>query len=292
MLALLTVIAGSLVYSSRTDLQIEGNFASQARAEAAADAGVYKAVFELSTPPAIDSMSWRGNGLTHPWQFADAMLEVTVFDESAKIDLNSAPEALLQGMFRSLGRSDEDAAALTDAIIDWRDADDLKRPHGAEKDDYAAAGRSYGPANAPFEAIEELRQVLGMDEQLFLQVEPLITVHSGQAGVNTLSAPRQVLLAIPGTTPEEVDAYIEQRSAALQQQLPVPPFALAQGFQSGIVGSVFGIQVKAELSDNTRFFREAVVRLGGGSSATVLAWRKPMVSFSNPAAGAPGIQTR
>ncbi len=281
MLALLSIIAGNLVFSTRTDLLVEGNFAAQAKAEAAADAGVYKAIYEMSQPPTVDIKPWRGDGVVHPWQFADCPLEITIVDESGRIDLNAASPALLQGLFRSLGRADADAEALADAIVDWRDADDLRSPHGAENEDYIAAGRSYGPANAPFEAVEELRQVLGIDEQLFLRAEPLLTVHSHHAGINTAVASRQVLLAIPDATPELVDTFIAQRNAALAEQAQPPLFPLAPELQSGGFGAIATILVRAELGDNMRFFREATVRLGGNSPPVILAWRKPMVPSAN-----------
>ena len=47
MLALLSVIAGSLVFSSRTEMLMAGNTAALAQAEASADAGVYMAIHEL-----------------------------------------------------------------------------------------------------------------------------------------------------------------------------------------------------------------------------------------------------
>ena len=184
MLALLSVIAGSLVFSSRTEVLMAGNLASLAQAEALADAGVYKAIHELARPQ-TDLQRWKGDGLTHLWNFQGAELRVTILDESAKVDLNAAPTVLLKGLFRALGVAESDADALADAVADWRDADDLRSLHGAEKADYAAAGRDYGPANAPFETIEELRQVLGMSDDLFRKLEPLVTVYSRQPGINT-----------------------------------------------------------------------------------------------------------
>ena len=284
MLALLATIAASLVFSTRTELAIAGNLVSSARAEAIADAGVYKAVHELIAVPPADPGRWQGDGRTHDWEFDGARLAIVITDESARIDINAAPEALLRGLFVAQGLAAADAEALADAIADWRDADDLRRLHGAEKDDYAAAGKPHGPANANFDAVEELRQVLGMNEDLYRRVEPLVTVHSGQAGINSAVAPRQVLLAIPGVTPAAVDAFLDQRRAALAQGLMPPLFPAAQAFHAGNINLVVGIQVEAVLGDNTRFFREAVARLtGDGKEAmTVLAWRAPMVPPAAP----------
>lgn len=279
-LALLSVIAGSLVFSSRTEMLMAGNLAALAQAEALADAGVNNAIHELVRPQ-TDLQRWKGDGLTHLWKFQGAELRVTIVDESAKVDLNAAPAVLLKGLFRALGVAEPDADSLADAVVDWRDADDLRSLHGAEKAEYAAAGRDYGPANAQFETIEELRQVMGVNDDLFRRLERLVTVYSRQPGINAGVAPREVLLALPGATAEQVDLFLEQRRSLIEQGLPAPAFPGGQGFSTGPIGSVFSIQVEANLSDNVRFFREAVVRMTGDikGPATVLAWRAPIRAF-------------
>ena len=289
MLALLTVIAGSLVFSSRTEVLMAGNLASLAQAEAMADAGVYKAIHELARPQ-TDLQRWKGDGLTHLWNFQGTTLRVKILDESAKVDLNAAPTVLLKGLFRTLGVAESDADALADAVADWRDADDLRNLHGAEKADYAAAGRHYGPANAPFETIDELRQVLGMSDDLFRKLELLVTVHSRQPGINVAVAPREVLLALPGATPEQVDAFLEQRRILLDQGLPAPAVPGVQGLSAGAIVSAFSIQVEAVLGDNARFFRAAVVRLTGNprEPVAILDWRAP-TEYSGSTASAPGV---
>lgn len=276
MLTLLSVIASNLVSTSRTELAIASNTTMLAQGEALADAGLYRAYQELLRPQG-DPHRWKGDGLTHEWQFQNYQINVTIFDEVAKIDINFASDALLKGMFLSKGVTDSDADALVDAVIDWRDTDDLRRLFGAEKDDYAAAGRTYVPANAPFFTIEELKQVLGMSEALYRQVESQITVYSSQSGINSAIAAREALLALPGATPETVDAYLLQRQTAIEQGLPAPPFAQGQAYSANPTNNVFSIQVQIELDNRVRFFREAVVRLTGDPKdpVAVLAWRTP-----------------
>jgi general secretion pathway protein K len=281
MLALLTVIANSMVVSIRSEVQVAGNQVATARTEAAADAGVFRAVAALSLP-ATDSRQWQGNGIPHEWSFADTRMTITVFDEGGKVDLNTAPESLLASLFRSVGVESVAADNLADAIADWRDVDDLRRPHGAERDDYVAAGVDYGPRNGNFESIEELRQVLGMSDELYRRVAPLVTVYSGQTGVDCSAAPRGVLLAVPGATPEQVDAYLAQRLAwpAQDQSAPAAPFA--QGAPGNRVGNTFSVQVHAVLGENkAHFFREAVVQLKRDAKepVVILAWRSMPFDF-------------
>lgn len=279
MLALLTVIANSMVASMRSEVQVAANLVSSARAEAAADAGVFKAILALSIPGA-DPQQWQGNDLAHDWAFGDARMSITIVDEGGKIDLNAAPETLLASMFRSVGMDTDSADGLADAISDWRDADDLRHPHGAEREEYVAAGMESGPRNGKFESIEELRQVLGMSNDVFQRVAPLITVNSGQPGVDSSVAPRGVLMALPGVTPDQVDAYVAQRQTALAQGLPVSGAPFAQGSPGRRLGDTFTIQVHAVLGENTaHFFREAVVKINRNPKEPVvfLAWRSPPV---------------
>ena len=276
MLALLTVIANSMVFSLRSEVQVAGNHAASARAEAAADAGVFKAIREL-TRPATDVQRWQGNGFAHDWIFDGVALRVTIMDEAGKIDINTAPETLLGSLFRSLGVDETLAGSLTDAIIDWRDPDDLRRVSGAEREDYVAAGKDHGPKNANFETIEELRLVLGMTDDLFRRAAPLITVHSGRPGIATPGAQRAVLVALPGIAAEQVDSYLAERQALLEQGLPVPEAPFASAFSARPMGDTFSIQVHAVLGDNTAFFREAVAQVTSNPKAPVviLAWRAP-----------------
>lgn len=282
-LALMSVIAGSLVYSTRTEALIAGNLASVAKAEALADAGVSRAIVELTRAPSPDPGQWKADGVPRLWQYRDANIAVTITDESGKIDINTAPAPLLAGLLASAGAPEPEA--LADAILDWRDADDFRSLLGAEKAEYVAAGKRYGPANAHFETIEELRQVLGMTEELFRQIESGITVHSYQSGVNAAIAPRAALLALPGASAEQVDDYIRQRQTLASQGLPAPPFPIGPG-TAAAPASAFGIRIDVILDDNARFVREAVVRLPDRASEgpSVLAWRAPSVNPDSIAA--------
>jgi general secretion pathway protein K len=285
MLVLLTAIANGLVFSTRAEILVTGNLASQARAEALADAGVFKAIHALqSAQPGqqalapSDPLFWRADGLARSWLYRNEQLYVTIIDETGKIDLNTAPPPLLQGLLRSVGVEDDRSQALVDAILDWRDPDSLRRLHGAEKDDYVARGLLHGPPNSDFENIDELRQVLGMNESLFNRIEPYITVFSHQGGINSSVAPKQVLLSVPGVAPEQVDLFVAQRTALLEQGFPPPPFPPAQGFSASSTAATFSIHVDAFLSDNSRFSRQAVVRLTSlpKEPYSILAWRAPI----------------
>lgn len=255
---MLTAVGATLAYTMRGEVGAARNAVSLAQARALADGAVDRTAFELLRPRTPDA--WKPDGTSRTWSEAGARIAVHAADEAARIDVNAASEALLRSMLVTRGGLDDAAAsALADAIGDWRDEDELRRPNGAEAGDYRAAGSKYLPSNRRFESIGEVSRVHGMTPALYARLAPLVTVHSGQAGINPVTAGRDVLLALPNATPEAVDAFLQQRADALAANLPVPPFPPAQGFATG-ASPVWRIRAEVAMADGVTFVREAVVR--------------------------------
>lgn len=272
---LLTVIASSFALATRTDMAVIQNSVERARAEAAADAAVHRAMAEMYKP-ASDLTRWKSDGESHDFEWQGLVVRVSLMDESGKIDINTAMPDLLKGLLLSGGASEDQAVKLVDAIQDWRDTDTLRRLNGAEEPEYQAAGLKYKPANAPFQTIEEVRMVLGMTPELYRHIAPDITIFSRQAGLNYTVASRSALLALPGVTREQVDTYIALRSAARAGGLPVPPFEA--GLRFGATQALSAVYVRAEVSpkNGAGFIRGAVVRLTSDPKRpyTFLSWRE------------------
>jgi general secretion pathway protein K len=251
---LLAVIAGAFIEERRSEAMVVSNSISMARAAAAADAGVQRALLDAFRGDTAPD-AWKRDGQPHDWVFDNIPVRVEMRDESGKIDINTASDPLLRGMLLSVGVPDDEAIRLVDAILDWRDPDTLKRPNGAEEPEYRAAGLDYRPTNAPFEAIEELQLVLGMKPGIYRRLTSMITVYSRQTGVNPTVAARDVLMAIPGVTPELVDDYLRRRADA---------------------SMVTDVRAEARLEDGTYFAREAVALLRSVPRRPVsfMVWRE------------------
>ncbi len=95
-------------------------------------------------------------------------LWVKVDSEAEKLNINSASEFQIRTRVREiLGEDSRDKAdEITDAILDWRDSDNLVRLNGAEQDFYENNGRP-GPANSPFKTLTELLLVKGITGKIF-----------------------------------------------------------------------------------------------------------------------------
>lgn len=281
---LLTAIASSFAYTMRSEALAARNAISLAQAQALADGAVERMAFELQRPKPVPLEAWNPDGRLRAWQEGDARIVAVATDESARIDLNYASQPLLTSLFQNVGGlSAEDAQAVIDAIMDWKDPDELKRPNGAEEPEYRAAGRKYRPSNGPFLSVGELRLVLGVTPALYERVAPTLTVFSRQAGINPATAPRVVLLALPNTTPEAVDTFLAQRQEALDQNLPVPMFPPAQAFATG-GAQMWRIHAEATLPDGVTFARDAVVRPSSDSKRGLVAllWQEGTPTLSQP----------
>ncbi|MGH8849665.1 MAG: general secretion pathway protein GspK [Casimicrobiaceae bacterium] len=271
--ALLTVIAGSFAYAMRNEAQAARNTVSQAQARALADGAVARTVFELMRPRTLPGV-WSADGTMHVWDDNGSRVVASAVDESGKIDLNAATDPLLQGLLQTAGQLDADTAArFVDVIGDWKDADELRRPNGAEAPDYQAAGLKYRPANAAFETVAELQRVLGMTPALYARLAGSLTVHSGAPAVNPQFASRTVLMALPGATDAIVDTYLAQRTAALAARQPLPVLPLGG---AGVPANVWRVRAEVTVPDGVVFVREAVFRPNPDPRhpLTVLEWQE------------------
>ena len=259
---LLALIAASFTRTIRTEVNLTRNLVENAEAEALADAGLYRAVLALLDPD--ENRRWRVDGRAYRFDFHDGVVWISIQDEGGKIDLNKGKDRHLEGLFMLVGGVDADeAAALVDALVDFRDEDDLHRLHGAEDDDYHRAGLPYGAKDAPFVAVEELAQVMGMTRQLYDRVAPYLTVYSERPQVDLLSAPREVLLAVPEVHPVEVEDLLAERA---RMEGPIPTVALhvptapRKSFALSDI-PIYTIRAEAHTESGAVFVREAVVEL-------------------------------
>ena len=107
--------------------------------------------------------------------------------------------------------------SLVDAFLDWRDTDDVARPHGCEHACYDALRRE-PPRNGPFASASELRLVRGFDRWDSLAVtgvgitplDDLFSVEHGRVAITW--APLAVLAALPGLGESGAREIVAQRS--------------------------------------------------------------------------------
>jgi general secretion pathway protein K len=280
-IALMTVLLGSFALIARTENFEARHLFDGTTARFAAEAGLERAVFELRNPD--PNTRWVADGRPYEFDFDTAHLRIEIIDESGKIDLNTADANLLTALFTSVGVAPDKAVVLADAVLDWRDADDLPQPHGAEIGEYRAAGLSYGPRNAPFQTDSEVQQVLGMNYEIYRRIEPAITIYGSGGLPNPAYAPLEALRALPGMTDELAQQLIQARQQIPPGQ-PLSGLHLPDGtpIMANPGGNTYTIRSRATLANGANAVLDASIRLGGvgagGRPYTVLRWRDDEVS--------------
>ncbi len=286
--ALLTVIGAGFALDMRTETTLTQELLAGARARAAAEAGVYRGIWELLKPDR--RRRWRADGTQRRWSFRSYRVTIALQDESGRIDLNTATPELLGALLTAYGVEDERRAALVDTILDFRDADDAKGPNGAEDPEYQAEGRASGAKDGLFNTVAELMQVLGMSRRLYGRIAPALTVHSHQPGVDAELAPPAVLRAlVTGDASEDaLERYLDDRKSKAEDPSTDPAGAQNAALLSGLnprflsrsTGEVYTIQAMARVRRSNVASAvahiSATIRMTNQPRRpyTVLAWRE------------------
>jgi general secretion pathway protein K len=216
------------------------------------------------TRPSNGAFSFRiGNGFVSV-QFAS---------ESSRIDLNAAPKEVLAGLFAGLGARPDDAPTYADRIVGWRTKP--KPGQDPEAALYQAAGLRYVPRGGPFQHVEELWLVYGLPPALVERMMPLVTVYSGRAQVSVLDAPPQVIAALPGMTPDALQAFLAQRAAAPQNgQILLSLLGGAAAHASLEITKTVRVTVRVSLDNGRRTSSEVVIFIGDNDNEPyrVVSW--------------------
>ncbi|MCX7109297.1 MAG: type II secretion system protein GspK [Proteobacteria bacterium] len=281
MVSLLTIMAGSFSLSTQRNTGLVNNAKERARGLALADAGVHYALIMLSQPDPIKR--WRSDGTSYKVALPGGVVGVTLFDESGKIDINSASEQTLRTVLGKLMGGDEMAAlSLLDKIIDWRDSDNLKRVNGAEEKDYQTEGKAYVPQNKNFQVLEELQMVLGMTPALYKKLEPLLTIYSGQDGINPQKASGEALRLLFGMDEKAVADFLNLRRTS-PPNTPAPPLNVPPGGVRAIGGgdSTYTIFAQSRTEEGSGAGLKVVARRqfsrSNGAPFAFLSWKQQIL---------------
>lgn len=276
LVAMLTALVGSFALAARTE-HLQGQvLARGVEAQALARAGLEYAIWRLTRDDR--RLRWMADGREYRWEPGPpgpgGAVSVRITDEQGKVDLNMADAELLSALLQAAGLARDEAAAIAAAILDWRDVDALTQPGGGAEDrDYAAAGRHYGAADAPFASVAELEQVLGMTPALYARIAQSLTVYSGRPVPDPAFAPATVLAALG----YDADAVRARREAwSPDSGAPPPQLTPGQPLVADNSGT-YSIESRARVRGRTAVLR-VVVRSGGnglpGSAWTPLRWEE------------------
>ena len=251
----------------------------KSQAAAFAEAGINYAILKLLIKD--KEQQWQANNSLYEIDFEGMRIRVQITDESGKIAINFVRKKQLLQMFGSIGVEEEIAESLSDAILDWRDRNDVKGENGAEKQEYEDEGLSYGPRNGPFESLEEVQMVLGMTTEIYKRLEDIISIYTKNSRINPKTAPRSVLLTLPEVDAAMVDEYLQQR---VEQQKNAEPITAPEWYRgNGSQAKVFMMTAEAMMESNISTQVMAVVKTKPSADKEpfqILKWTKDYFQLS------------
>jgi len=257
LVVLLSIMAAGHSKNVHTDTTLASRQVQSAKARALAEAGINHVILEMLA--ADTDRKLPADGSLFNVRIGEEDVTIAIRDATGFIDLNAAKPELLDAALKACGVGETARRDLVDAILDWRDRDDLRRLHGIEDDDYLAAGVAWTSRDGAFEAVDELKYLPGMSQALYDRLSPFVTVYSGRGGLNMEYAPPELITALTG---EEVPAAEPDND---------------DGNASGPRNGTFHIYSSASGSGATVAAIEAVVRISRASKTpfTVVDWREP-----------------
>jgi len=209
----------------------------------------------------------RPSSGTFNFRVGGSNVAVGFVTEAARIDLNSAPKELLAGLFRVLGAPAQAADYDADRVVGWRTPAaslNLDADQGNDKETtvYRNAGLPYDPRLAPFTNTQELWLVAGLPPVLVERAMRFVTVFSGMPSINVMDAAPEVIAALPGMTPDLLDAVLKQRTAQPNDATPVlQSLGLAQSNSTAQPSNATRVMVQVSLPKGRRINAEAVILL-------------------------------
>lgn len=261
------------------------NLTDRAQAEVVR-AGAQEWAITLLAKDAKDSTS---DDLTENWAKPLPPLAVEggqvtgrIFDAQGKFNLNnlvrggnpSPPDiGTFQHLLQSLGLDPN----LTDALIDWIDADSNARAAGAEDIDYLQMKTPYRAANQLLQSVEELRLVRGFTQDVVNKLRRWVTVLPQPTEINVNTAEKEVLSALFYTLPAStVETLMSERPYTDQAKLVSKLQALAAGATLpqafyGIKSSYFEVEV-ATLFGRYQRTTQALIQRGEGEAGFRTLW--------------------
>ncbi len=203
--ALLLLSAAVLAWFGFLDREIqlehEANFGLEARAMAYS--GINIALSPQTTPRS--PLLVRQVDDTHAY-------EVRMIGEGGRLNINwllagedPGKLELLKNFLARLGLDFRQREQLVDCLLDWIDADSVKRLNGQE------ITPAYQPANRSFQSVEEMEGVAGMEPLLAVpDWETYFTVLS-RGQIDVMAADELVLSVVPGLGDARAERFVQYR---------------------------------------------------------------------------------
>jgi len=179
--AVAATLATGLATTVRYEVRRIANAGASAEARALLDAGVALGVMGATDPDPARRL--RTDGTPRMVGFAEGRIELRVFEDAGRLDLNREPVSRLAALFAVAGVPDP--ADLARAVAAWRGDSD------------GGSGSADGLPRRPFLSVDELAAVPGVPPDLTRRLGEAMTVDGPAGGLVPSVAGPMVRAALP-----------------------------------------------------------------------------------------------
>lgn len=214
-------------------------------------------------------------------------LNSLVKEQENKLVSNPLGREQFLSLMAAISIPDNMAELVSNAATDWLDNDSIPLPSGAEDGDYQALSEPYLPANQLFTHKSELREVKGVNPELYTKLSPwlcaLPKAELSAINVNTLLPEQGALLAMlyppRSLTSDQARSYLAKRPEDGYGSLvrfwqefgpqTAKPVQAAQD-QVKLVSNWFMLDLEID-SGNVELFEKALISVG--EEKPYIIWR-------------------
>ena len=280
-LSLLGVVVTEFAFSMRLEASMIRSYKERVLAGYLAEAAVQQAMREVLGPGDVHALDDNGDlvfygtpagvGQTRPTLLPSLPrvrvplgaggFTYRITDEESRINLNTAPADRVDRLLGTLGLDKQQRDVINDALQDWKDADSLERPNGAESESYyVRLPLPYRARNGQMQDVRELLQIRGITREVYAGADGKpglagLTTVVGRDTVNLNTAPVPVLKAL-GFSDAEISDVTQTR---LRNPYPSVPGRFAgRGLTVG--SSTFRIEAEGLVAGEPRARVVAIVQ--------------------------------
>jgi general secretion pathway protein K len=219
--------------------------------------------------------------ISHTVAFATGAVDLRITDEGGRIDLNKAPEDVLAGLFRAIGAPQVQAADAARAIVARRSRDGAGGG-GTEK---PRTGANERDDDRPFSDVRQLARLPGISDWPTPWLDALagVTTVFGNETVNPLTAPGDVVAALPEMDGGRLAAFLEARRASpTDERRIIASLGPAQRYAKVAKRKASRVLIRATTGDGYAVAAQAVIVLlpQDIQPYRVLAWNPVAVAAS------------
>lgn len=194
-------------------------------------------------------------------------ITVDMLNEALRIDLNTAEQPLLVGMFRAAGAAPDLAGQLADRLVARRG----KSGNGEEG--ATPPGQSAGDGQ-PLQSVDEATYLEGMPQSVALGIAAYATVSSGLKGARLEMMDEKLLAAIPGFPPTALTAIRRYRKGDIGRDAMDAALAGVE-YNTSDRAEGWRAQIRVDLENGHTEAHEALIMISPEDDAPyrVLDWR-------------------